>query len=152
MIERFKKLFSRASAPAEAPSDAELRLAGAVLMVEAAHMDADYDVTERRTIAAALRRHFRLDELETAALLDMAERVHENATELSRFTKTIKDRYSPEERIEMIEMLWEVVYADGELHAYEANLMRRLGGLLYVTDQERGDARKRVLQRMGITP
>jgi uncharacterized tellurite resistance protein B-like protein len=47
----------------------------------------------------------------------------------------------------MIEMLWEVVYADGELHSYEANLMRRLGGLLYVSERDRGAARKRVLAR-----
>ena len=56
-----------------------------------------------------------------------------------------------EERIELIEMIWEVVYADGELHDYEANLLRRLGGLLYVSDRERGDARKRVLARLRQT-
>ena len=43
----------------------------------------------------------------------------------------------------MMEMLWEVAYADGELHDYEANLMRQVTGLLYVTDRESGDARKR---------
>ena len=67
------------------------------------------------------------------------------------FTRVIKDRYSPEERVELVEMAWEVVYADGELHDYEANLLRRLGGLLYVSDKERGDARKRVLARLQLT-
>ena len=47
-------------------------------------------------------------------------------------------------------MLWEVAYADGVLHDYEANLMRRVGGLIYVTDRDRGDARRRVLERLGI--
>jgi len=42
-----------------------------------------------------------------------------------------------------------VVYADGELHALESNLLRRIGGLIYVSDRDRGDARKRVLQRLG---
>jgi len=48
----------------------------------------------------------------------------------------------------LVEMLWDVVYADGELHDYEANLMRRVAGLLHVSDQESGAARKRVLGRM----
>ena len=47
-------------------------------------------------------------------------------------------------------MLWEVVYADGELHDYEASLLRRIAGLLYVPDRESGEARKRVLARLGV--
>jgi uncharacterized tellurite resistance protein B-like protein len=49
----------------------------------------------------------------------------------------------------MIEMLWEVVYADGNVDHLEANLLRRVAGLLYVTDRESGEARKRVLDRKG---
>ena len=51
-------------------------------------------------------------------------------------------------RDKLIELLWEVVYSDGSLHAYESNLLRRIGGLIYVSDRDRGDARKRVLQRL----
>ena len=47
-------------------------------------------------------------------------------------------------------MLWEVTCADGERHLREANLLRRIGGLLYVSDVDRGEARKRVLRRMGL--
>ena len=47
-------------------------------------------------------------------------------------------------------MLWDVAYADGELHDLEASLLRRIGGLLYVSDRERGEARKRVLARRGL--
>ena len=46
-------------------------------------------------------------------------------------------------------MLWEVVYADGKVHDFEVSLLRRLGGLLYVSDRDRALARKRVLQRLG---
>ena len=48
----------------------------------------------------------------------------------------------------MVEMLWEVVLADGILHAYEDQLLRRIGGLIYVDDRERGAARKRVAARI----
>ena len=50
----------------------------------------------------------------------------------------------------MIEMLWKVVYADGNLHDFEANLVRRICGLIYVSDRESGDARKRVLERLDL--
>ena len=163
MIDRIKKLLLGPSqapavargdpsqAPASARGDEGLKLAAAVLMVEAAWMDQSYDVSERRAIAAALRRHFHLNELETATLIETAERAQANATELSRFAKTIKEGYSAEQRIELIELLWEVVYADGELHDYEDNLMRRIGGLLYVPDHERGAARKSVVERLGLS-
>lgn len=152
MLGRIKNfLFGRPGGETAPPADEEVKLAVAVLLVEAAHMDSAYELAERRIIAAALRRHFGLDELETATLIEMAERVQRQSTELSRFAKTLKDHYGPEQRLALMEMLWEVVYADGELHDFEANLLRRIGGLLYVSDQERGAARKRVLERLGLT-
>ena len=51
----------------------------------------------------------------------------------------------------MIEMLWEVAFADGRLDHFESNLIRRVGGLIFVSDRDRGDARKRVMARLGIT-
>ena len=84
MIDRIKKLLLGPSqapavargdpsqAPASARGDEGLKLAAAVLMVEAAWMDQSYDVSERRAIAAALRRHFHLNELETATLIETA--------------------------------------------------------------------------------
>ena len=49
-----------------------------------------------------------------------------------------------------MEMLWEVAYADGTLHDYEANLLRRLTALIHVTDRESGQARKRALAKLGL--
>ncbi|PKQ01791.1 MAG: TerB family tellurite resistance protein, partial [Alphaproteobacteria bacterium HGW-Alphaproteobacteria-12] len=60
--------------------------------------------------------------------------------------------YSEEERVGVIEKMWEVVYADGVLDDYEANLLRRVAGLIYVPDRESGQARQRVIARLGITP
>ena len=64
-------------------------------------------------------------------------------------TRVIKDNYSQQERVELIEMIWEVVYADGVRHDYEDSLLRRIAGLIYVSDRDRGNARKRVLERLG---
>ena len=112
-------------------------------------MDGHFDGDERDAICAALGAHFGLSDTEAHTLIDEAEAAHHEATDLHRFTRTINDRFDHEDRLAVMEMLWEVVYADGRLHAYEANLIRRVGGLLHITDRERGEARKRVLARVG---
>ena len=152
MSNRIKKLFSGVDATRAATQDGveAHALAAAVLMVEAARLYGDFNLSERQSIRALVTGHFGLDEEEADALINEAESVHDDANHLVRFTRTIKDSYPPEERIVIIEMLWEVVYADGVLHDYEANLLRRIGGLIYVSDRDRGAARKRVMKRLGI--
>lgn len=142
----------------ETPQDADIassheemvRLAAAVLMVEAAHLDGSFDETEQQAIRGILERHFQLSQEDADTLLLRAQIHQEEADHLHRFTAAIKDGFSEEERTELIELLWEVVYADGQLHPYEANLLRRIGGLIYVSDRERGAARKRVIARLGV--
>ena len=152
MINRIKALFADKGCSfgpeADHHSHDELQLAAAALLVEAATLDGHYGETEQAAIDKLLREKFALKDEEARSLHDLAVTEQSEANQLLGFTRAIKDRYSLEERIELIEMIWEVVYADGELHDYEANLLRRLGGLLYVSDRERGDARKRVLARL----
>ena len=62
----------------------------------------------------------------------------------------VHTEFAFEERVELIEMLWEVAYAYGVLDEYEDSLLRRVGGLIYVPDRERGEARQRVLKRLGL--
>jgi uncharacterized tellurite resistance protein B-like protein len=113
-------------------------------------MDDEFDATERARIEALLAQRFRLDADEARELLALAERTAAESVEWQGFTRVIKERLAPAERIGIIEMLWEVVYADGRLHDYEASLLRRITGLLYVSDYESGEARKRVLARLGL--
>ncbi len=151
MIERIKKLFAAAGAEPPAVSGAggadELHLAAAALLAEAALGDAEFDAAERTVIERLVRERFGLAEAEAGRLVDAAERAALAASHLLRFTRVIKDNFSGAERIELIEMIWEVVYADGELHAHEDSLLRRIAGLIYVSDRDRGAARKRVLAR-----
>ena len=150
MIDRIKTLLRGTDAGSAAPVETEApKLAAAALLVEAACMDGHFDGDERDAVCAALGAHFGLNDTEADTLIEQAEAVHHEATDLHRFTRAINDRYDHEDRIAVMEMLWEVVYADGRLHAYEANLIRRVGGLLHITDRERGEARKRVLARVG---
>ena len=153
MISRIKALFQAVdpqAGSAKAHSHDEKALAAAALMAEAARLDENFDEAERATITAVVQRHFGLNDAEAAELIEAASEAQAESSQLLSFTRAVKDAYPPEERVEIIEMLWEVAYADGELHPYEANLLRRIGGLIYVSDRERGEARKRVLARLGL--
>ena len=150
MIDRIKTLLRGPDVSGTAPVETDApKLAAAALLVEAACMDGHFDGDERDAVCAALGAHFGLSEAEADTLIEQAEAAHHEATDLHRFTRTINDRYDHDDRLAVMEMMWEVVYADGRLHAYEANLIRRVGGLLHITDRERGEARKRVLARVG---
>jgi len=152
MIAALKKLVAGlADSETEKPLDEnELRLATAALLVEAAVMDGSFDDDERRVIETILQDRFALGEQEVQDLVASAEKTVDDSSQLYAFTRIIKDRVPHEERTEIIGMLWEVAYADGELHDYEANLVRRVSGLINVPDRESGAARKQAMQRLGL--
>ena len=149
LLDRLKSILEPEASHARPVQD-ELHVAAAVLLVEAARMDDEFDPTERARIEALLAQRFGLEADESQALLAQAEQTAAETVEWQGFTQVIKDRLAPAERVSVIEMLWEVVYADGRLHDYEASLLRRITGLLYVSDWESGEARKRVLARLGL--
>ncbi len=159
MINRIKSLAAAFSGSGESggassvDADEETKhLAAAVLMVEAATMDGSFDDSEAEAISRITQRHFGLNEEEAASLLEAAREAHEQSSQLLRFTRSLKESFPFEERVKIIEMLWEVAYADGVVHHYEANLIRRINGLLYVSDRDSGAARKRVSARLGVNP
>lgn len=152
MINRFKALFQGLrEGEAEPAAFHDKHIAAAALMVEAAAMDGRIDAEEEAAIRTALKR-FSFAEEEVDTLVAEGRGRAEATSQLVKFTQAIKDACDYDERIAIVEMLWEVAYADGVLHHYESNLLRRVGGLLYVSDRDNGAARKRVLERLGIDP
>lgn len=155
MLQKIKDFLSSGGhieTPADAPhDDHENRIACAALMIEAAHLDGEQDGVEEATIRTLIKEKFALSDDETASLFEAAQSRQQDAVELHQFTHQIKSHFTEEERLHLIDMLWEVVYADGELHAYEDQLMRRIGGLIHVSDRARGESRKRVLEKLGLT-
>ncbi len=148
VIDRIRKLLSAPESASTRPDD--LQIAVAVLLVEAARMDDTFDPHERGAIEALLEHKFQLSHDETQELLKLAEETAERSHQLHPFTRLAVERMEPARRIRLIEMLWEVAYADGVLHDYEANLLRRIAGLIHVPDPVSGAARKRVLARLGL--
>ncbi|TCS63662.1 tellurite resistance TerB family protein [Varunaivibrio sulfuroxidans] len=152
MIERIKALILGANTPSARKSSQDaLRIAVTALLVEASTMDGHFDEIERQTIRNLLKDRFDLSFDEIDTLLADAQGALEKSGGLYVFTHTIKETFDHTDRVRMIEMLWEVVYADGVLDDFESNLVRRIAGLLYVPDRESGEARKRVLEKMGNT-
>jgi uncharacterized tellurite resistance protein B-like protein len=147
MIERLKALFGGGEARALPREPDELPLAAAVLLVEAARLDGSFDAAERATIERLLVERFGFASDEAVGLLAEAEAAQAARQQLLPYTRVIKQRFDAAERVQLVEMLWEVVYADDVLHDHEASLLRRIGGLIYVSDRDRGAARQRVLER-----
>lgn len=154
MLDRLTSLLSPWGARRESAEDDDGRrvaLAAAVLMVEAATMDGCVEDSERSRILALLQGRFALEAESARELLAEAEQANARTTQLLPFTRSLKDQLDAGRRIEIIEMLWEVAYADGQLHDYESSLVRRISGLLFVPDQDSGAARKRAMARLGLS-
>ena len=150
MIRRLSALFGRSSEVLSASRRTgpdEKQLAAAALLVEVATIDANFDDLERQRIIDFVRSRFSLSDAEAMALLEAAQSEVEGAIQLYAFTSAIKNGFSYEDRVALMESLWEVVYADGKADPFEDQLMRRIGGLICVTDRDRGLARKRVTTR-----
>ena len=146
MFERIRSLLEGSPIDPEG----EMRIAVAALLCEAARMDDHFDESERATIESLLIDHFHLSREEAQRLEEAGEEAERQSTHIYRFTHLLVQKLSPEQRVEIIEMLWEVAYADGTLDPEEDALIRKIAGLLYVPDRDRGSARKRAMERLGI--
>ena len=117
------------------------------LMIEAAYTDGKVDVTEINNIKLSLINIFSEDPKEVNLVLEKAEKNKNNPKSLHHYTSLINKSFDDEKKILLIEALWEIVLSDGEIHDFESNLIRRLAGLLYISDVDSGNARKRALNK-----
>jgi uncharacterized tellurite resistance protein B-like protein len=119
----------------------------AVLLIEVARSDDGVEDRAQGVIQRALALRFGLERSEVIRLIKAAEERATQAKDLFHFTRVVVENFTEEERIGVIEMLWEVVYSNGVLTGDEDALIRRVAGLIYVSDRDRGEARRRVMQR-----
>jgi len=132
------------------PSSDPVRLACAALLTKAGRLDGRLDEAEEAVMLRAMVDRFSLDQATARAVLEEGGDDLETSSDIYRYTKVLREAFNENERIELLEMLWEVTYVDGTLHEFEAQLMRRLAGLLYVDDRESGAARKRAMIKLGL--
>ena len=118
------------------------------LMIEAANSDGNIDSDEINKIKKILINIFKEDKEEVELTLNNAIQNSNNSKSLFFYTSKINKNYSEEKKLLLIETLWEIVLSDGKLHDYETSLIRRLAGLLYISDVNSGNARKKALDKI----
>ena len=117
------------------------------LMIEAAYTDGKIDEDEIKKIKSSLIDIFEENSDLVEIVLKKAIKNKNNSKSLHHYTSFINKNFSEDKKLLLIEALWEIVLSDGEIHDFESNLIRRLAGLLYISDVNSGNARKRALNK-----
>ena len=117
------------------------------LMIEAAYTDGQIDEGELKKIKLSLVNVFAEDPNEVDLVLEDAVKNKNNSKSLYHYTSYINKNFDEKKKLVLIEALWEIVLSDGALHDFESNLIRRLAGLLYISDINSGNAKKRALDK-----
>ena len=145
MLNSLKKFFAIEEDTSKLINDDLYYLCG--LMIEAANIDGVLEQKEVNKISNALIEVFQEDpskvEIELQKCLD---EINEHKS-LHSFTSKINKNFEEKKKILLLETLWEIVLEDGKIHDFESNLIRRLAGLLYISDFECGKAKQRVLEK-----
>ncbi|MBM1634148.1 TerB family tellurite resistance protein [Sulfitobacter mediterraneus] len=141
----FADFIKRLTQPDPAPlPDDDARLALTALLVRIARSDNDYAASESRRIDQIVMQRYGLDADAARALRNDAETLETEAPDTVRFTRAIKDAVAYENRLAVIEALWQVVLADGNRSDEENALLRLVASLLGITDKDSAMARKRI--------
>ena len=136
MLNKLKELFSDTSSSNKVEKENKLQLAAAVLMVEVSKSDDTVDQIELDQIKQILSERFSLSHETIDLVLEQAKQESEQAISLHEFTREICDRYDHPERITILKSLWQVAFADGRIDQHERHFIRKIAGLLYLTDQD----------------
>ncbi|MDD7911770.1 MULTISPECIES: TerB family tellurite resistance protein [Pseudovibrio] len=127
--------------------DDDHRLAAAALMFHIIAVDGEVETEELSALNKTLKNAYSLSEEETDNLIKLAKERDDEAVDLYGFTSVLKRQLSEEERVKVIEMMWEMVFADGSVHEFEDNTIWRVAELLGVSSRQRMELKKQVSER-----
>lgn len=148
MIQAIKQLFSDKilSTQQDSVSEHGLQIATAALLLEMMRMDHHFAAEERQKIESLLTSQFDITEEEVAQLIELAEKELNNSTDYFQFTSLINQHFSSADKINLVEMLWQVALADDNIDKYEEYFVRKLSDLIYVPHAEFIAAKHRAMQ------
>ena len=147
MFQAFKDFVSELTGGHKDPSrfeEGDYRLAAAALLVHVGMIDGSMSDVERAKLHTVIKRCFNLDDAAAEALIVQATAAEQEAIDLYRFTSLLNRSLDEEGRRRMVEMMWQVVYADHEVTEFEDNLIWRAADLLGVSQRERIELRQKV--------
>ena len=142
MLQSLKNIFAREQILKSDIENNEIDILSG-LMIEAANTDGEVTQEELNKISHSLINIFKEDPKVVEVSLTKAFENKDNSKSLYFYTSKLNKFYSNENKIKLIEVLWEIILADNEIHDFETNLIRRLAGLLYISDVECGNAKIR---------
>ena len=128
-----------------------LQLATAVLLVDVMRADVNMGATERSQVVTSLREKFVLTDDELARLLELAEDTAKTSYDYQRFTSSMNQHFTQAQKIQVVEYMWQVAFADEHLDAHENHLISKIAGLLHVTHGEYIAAKMRAKEAAGLT-
>jgi uncharacterized tellurite resistance protein B-like protein len=146
MLNAIKKFFADLSDDEAAPKFAadDYRLAAAALLIHVISVDGDISDAERDKLRALITSQFALDDADTDALIEAAIAAERDAIDMYRFTNKLKRALDEEGRRKIVEMMWQIVYADGRLNEFEDNVIWRAADLLGISTRDRVELRRQV--------
>ena len=150
MLDQIKSIFGLLAG--DEPSEkaaTDKNLAAAALMVQVMAADGKITLEEEAKLQAVLREHYSVSDTEARELEVAARKAQSESVDLYSFTSILKSEMDEQERLALIEDLWEMVYADGELHEFEDNVVWRVAELIGIPSRERMVLKQRVLARRG---
>jgi len=154
MLDLVKKFFNRSTDAGpeakEEESSHDIRIATCALLLEMSSIDGEFSESEREDILSILKKDYELSDEHAAALLDASGEKLENSLDLWRFASLINKNYSIEEKERVIEMIWHVAYADGNLDKHEDYLVHKLAKLLRLTHKQLIDAKLKVKESLEV--
>lgn len=127
------QFFAESGPAAELDDHHTLQLATAVLLVEVMRSDAQSTAGERAATVRALRKTFALSDDALARLLAQAEHSAQGANDYFQYTSAMNSQFTQDQKIAVVEWMWQVAYADGHLDAHENHVISKVAGLLHVT-------------------
>ncbi len=131
----WQKLLQQFQSPPDDPA-ARQRLATAVLLLECARADFEQNADELTLVRESLQRYFSLDAAGLDVLIAEATRESRQSVSLHDYVNNLNRALQPADKLELMQMLWEVAYADGRLDVHEEHLLRKLAELLYVPHRD----------------
>lgn len=144
MLERLQKLFQSVTQDRASPTRDDPRVAAAALFFHVLDADGIVSDAERGKLRDVIASAYRLKGGELDAVIEAGERADDEAVDLYAFTSILKRSLDAEQRVDFIELLWEVVFSDGQRHELEENVVWRIAELLGVSARQRVWARQRV--------
>lgn len=150
MIEKLKQMlngtFGEQTEALLADREQSKLLAAVALMVEIIAVDDEEHETEKAMLRSILSDRFNTTEDKAEQLISKAEQAHDDSTDYYRFTSEINREFSAEEKIELIESLWQLAWADEHIHELEQHVIRKLASLLHVSHKDFIAAKLRVVE------